>query len=182
MKGLTLTLPYPYLIAAAATRPDLGKCWETRNWAPVEWRGELAIHAAQSLNPVGGKKGLLELASAAPFAAALAVLGLEPRDLLDDARRGVIVAVTQFRGAGRAYRDGGPVVEWDPWTKDRSRVAEPELSFGDYTPVRRIWRLDEIRALRAPVPCAGARGLWEVPAEVQAQIRAQLVETLRGAE
>lgn len=77
MKGLSLTLPYPYLIAAAATRPDLGKCWETRDWAPATWRGELAIHAARNLAPVGGRAGLLALCAQPSFAAALAVLGLD---------------------------------------------------------------------------------------------------------
>jgi hypothetical protein len=174
MKGLTLTLPYPYLIAVAATRPDLGKCWETRDWAPPTWRGELAIHAAENLRPVGGKDGLLDLCATSPFCEALAVLGLTGHDLLDPSRRGVIVAVAQFHGAGWAFWERGPVVKWDAAGKDVSRVEEPELSFGDYTPVRRIWRLDAICALPVPVRCAGARSLWEVPAVVEAEIREQL--------
>jgi hypothetical protein len=174
MKGLTLTLPYPYLIAAAATRPDLGKCWETRDWAPPTWRGELAIHAGKNLGPVGGIDGLYDLVTRRPFTDALEVLGLTPEDMLDPSRRGVIVAVAQFRGAGWAIWKDGPAVKWDAAGEDISRVAEPELSFGDYTPVRRIWRLDEIRALATPVRCAGARSLWEVPADVEAAIREQL--------
>jgi hypothetical protein len=175
MKGLTLTLPYPYLIAVAATRPDLGKCWETRDWAPPSWRGEVAIHVAENLKPVGGPAGLVDLCATSPFREALAVLGFTGRDLLDKRRRGVIVAVAQFSGAGWAiWKDGGLAVKWDADGKDVSRVREPELSFGDYSPVRRVWRFDAIRALPVPVRCAGARSLWEVPAVVEAEIRGQL--------
>lgn len=165
MKGLSLTLPYPYLIAAAATRPDLGKCWETRDWAPVTWRGELAIHAARNLAPVGGRDGLLALCAEPPFDAALAVLGLDGPALLAPTYRGCIVAVATFRGAGTAA--GG----WVNWSdQDGMPVPEPELRFGDYRPGRRVWRLDAIQALPAPVPCRGGMGLWDVPADVQAHI------------
>lgn len=175
MRGLTLTLPYPYLIAAAAAHPDLGKLWETRGWAPhpPSWRGELAIHAGKNLGPVGGVDGLYDLAITEPFTTALAALDLTPLDILDPARRGVIVAVADFGGAGVAERDlFGAWVRWPGGA--RSEVREPELSFGDYAPGRRVWRLDAIVALRSPVGCSGARGLWNVPPPVEAQVRAQL--------
>lgn len=194
MKGLTLTLPYPYLIAAAATRPDLGKSWETRDWAPPSWRGELAIHAAENLKPVGGRGGLIDLCTEPAFFRALQPFMMTirrdskgeewPEFSADTLRRGVIVAVAQFRGAGVAERDmlampapgfDGAWVRWPDGS--RSEVVEPELSFGDYSPGRRIWRLDEIRTLAEPVRCRGAMGLWDVPADVEAEIKGQLNDT-----
>jgi hypothetical protein len=38
---------------------------------------------------------------------------------------------------------------------------EPELSFGDYTPGRYAWILENVQALPGPIPCKGALGLWE---------------------
>ncbi|GIK37899.1 MAG: hypothetical protein BroJett011_17320 [Chloroflexota bacterium] len=43
---------------------------------------------------------------------------------------------------------------------------EPERSFGDYTPGRWAWRLEQIRPLAAPVPATGAWGLWPAPADL----------------
>jgi hypothetical protein len=172
MKGLTLTLPWPYLIAAAAARPELGKSWETRDWAPPTWRGEIAIHAAENLKPVGGPAGLVDLCDSSPFRQALASLGLTGRDLLDKARRGVIVAVVRLADVGQVTSDD----HWVLWRGEYryDEVLEPELSFGDYSRGRRVWRLAEIRAIAEPVRCRGVMGLWEVPAVVEAAIRAQL--------
>ncbi len=39
--------------------------------------------------------------------------------------------------------------------------AEPERSFGDYTPGRFAWLLDHVRRLPEPVATKGALGLWE---------------------
>ncbi len=40
---------------------------------------------------------------------------------------------------------------------------EPELSFGDYTPGRYVWRLENVRLLPTPIPYKGSLGLWTVP-------------------
>jgi len=36
------------------------------------------------------------------------------------------------------------------------------------------WVFDQRRALPAPVPCKGAQGLWNLPADVEAAVREQL--------
>lgn len=41
------------------------------------------------------------------------------------------------------------------------------------------WRLDNVVRLPAPVPCKGAQGLWQLPADVLARVRAG-VEQLRA--
>lgn len=53
-------------------------------------------------------------------------------------------------------------------------LTDQERAFGDYTPGRYGWILNRIRALRQPIPCRGALGLWDVPADVEAQIATQL--------
>ena len=39
---------------------------------------------------------------------------------------------------------------------------DPELSFGDYTPGRYAWILDNVKILDAPIEAKGRLGLWEV--------------------
>jgi hypothetical protein len=49
-----------------------------------------------------------------------------------------------------------------------------QLPYGDFAPGRWAWILEDIRPLPEPVPCRGAQGLWNVPADVEAAVRAQL--------
>ena len=41
------------------------------------------------------------------------------------------------------------------------------------------WRLDEVRAIE-PVPCKGAQGLWTLPPEVLATVRARWSAARKG--
>jgi hypothetical protein len=36
------------------------------------------------------------------------------------------------------------------------------------------WVLDDVIALDEPVPCPGAQGLWQLPIDVEARVRAQI--------
>jgi hypothetical protein len=189
MLALTLTAPWGSLVAVAAQRPELGKLWETRSWAPRGLRLpiQMAIHQGSNLKPVEGLVGLQALCADEPFRSAiLPIIYEEQIDAEDqpyptwDLRRlplGFIVAVVTLAEVGTACwgYDGPRQVPAVRWPGGRiENVPEPELSFGDYTPGRRIWRLAEIRALPAPVRCRGYQSLWRVPAEVAAQIEAQL--------
>ena len=43
------------------------------------------------------------------------------------------------------------------------------------------WIFDERRALKTPVPCRGAQGLWQLPGDVEAAVRKQLfAESIAG--
>src|ERR1051325_5993743 len=64
MKALTLTQPWATLIAIGAKRI------ETRSWS-TDYHGQIAIHAAKGLGPVGGKRGLADQCTMAAFADAL---------------------------------------------------------------------------------------------------------------
>jgi hypothetical protein len=189
MYGLTLTAPWGTLIAVAATHPTLGKHWETRSWAPRNLRGPLrfAVHQGKNLGPVGGKLGLQGICADEPFRAALdSALYEERRDAQDNAYPtwdvarlplGRIVAVATLADVGRACwgYDGlrqVPAVRWPDGKIEN--VPQPELSFGDYTPGRRIWRLTEIVALPEPVEARGKQGLWMLGGRATAAVQAQL--------
>ena len=49
-----------------------------------------------------------------------------------------------------------------------------DLAFGDYSPSRYAFKLEQIRALPEPIPFRGSQGLWNVPEDVQASIWGQL--------
>lgn len=156
MKGLTLTQPWATLVAIGAKRI------ETRSWQ-TSYRGPLAIHAGAGLGPVGGERGLMELCRAEPFRSTLLGAGILGTPELP---RGAIVAVVNLDSIWRLMAGG--IEGFSP------QPPANELAFGNYAPGRFGWLLGAIKPLPEPVPCRGAQGLWNVPAEVQAQIRAQL--------
>ncbi len=49
-----------------------------------------------------------------------------------------------------------------------------ERMLGDFAPGRFGWLLENVRMLPEPIPCNGARSLWDVPADVLAQVQAEL--------
>lgn len=161
MKALSLTQPWATLVAIGAKRI------ETRSWS-TPWRGLIAIHAAKGLSSVGGHDGLIDLCLNEPFRSALVRGGAGLITPGGDLPLGAIVAVAKLadvRSTGPV--DGRPV----SWICD---LSEQELAFGDYFPRRFGWFLEDIQALPEPIPCRGALGLWGVPADVLAQIDAQI--------
>ena len=72
------------------------------------------------------------------------------RALLDLMAPGHVVAVVRITGCDLDQRT--------PWD----------------VPGQYHWRLDNVRALTEPVPCRGAQGLWRLPGEVDAAVRAQI--------
>jgi activating signal cointegrator 1 len=165
MKGLTLTQPWAMMVALGA------KHIETRSWG-VTYRGPLAIHAAKGLDRIGGVGGLLEFCRREPFRTVLLRhFGKDgPVTLAKALPFGAIVAVANLHRVGEIGRraDGAVIV------RGRALPVEgDELAFGDYTPGRRGWVLTNVGALKVPVPCKGARGLWDVPPDVMALLAAQ---------
>jgi hypothetical protein len=189
MYAATLTAPWGSLIAVAAQRPELGKHWETRSWAPRGLRGPLrfAVHQGKNLGPVGGRAGLQAVCADAPFWAAIEPIIYQeqidpqgnPYPTWDVARLplGRIVAVVTLAEVGRAcwgYEGHQPVpaVHWPDGKIEN--VPQPELSFGDYTPGRRIWRLVDIVALPEPVEAVGRQGLWMLGGRAAAAVAEQI--------
>lgn len=74
--------------------------------------------------------------------------------------RGVIIAVATLY---RCYL-----------TQNVEGISDFEREWGDWTPGRWAWALQDVRKLTKPVPANGALGLWDVPSDVEAAVRASL--------
>lgn len=175
MRGLTLTAPYGTLIALAEHRPELGKLHETRG-RPFHYRGWLAIHQGKNLTPVGGANGLADICNQKLFQSALeAWYGREIDDeWVKVLPLGKIVAVANYTTCYIVGR-GGKVM-YDTTNGDVTAPVPTgnDFAFGDYAPGRYALKLEQIRALPAPIPFRGSQGLWIVPDEVEAAIWSQL--------
>jgi hypothetical protein len=147
MRVLTLTQPYASLVATRA------KGLETRSWG-TRYRGPLAIHAAKSVSPLGGRSAFLELCEREPFRSAIAAAEYTSPDELPF---GAIVAVCTL---GECY-EIRPKGLWAHETLI-SLPDEPERSFGNYSPGRYAFRLDDVHTLPRPLPYKGGQGLRSI--------------------
>lgn len=169
---LTLTQPWASLVALGAKRI------ETRSWF-TNYRGRIAIHAAKTLNglvrgPVAEQEAAFwQLCKTRPFAEALAPLlrpatAIETQGTLLDGLtaytlsmpRGAIVAVAELVAClPTATTQFAP-----PWAS----TWEPH--FGDYSPGRYAWVLQDVRPLAEPYEIRGERGLQTLDPRVAEDI------------
>ncbi|MBC9783509.1 ASCH domain-containing protein [Heliobacterium chlorum] len=141
MKALSLLQPWASLIAIGA------KKIETRSWA-TKYRGPLAIHAS-------AKFGKHEKATCGlpGFKQTLIVHRLMRESKTQyglyfyEMPLGSIIAICNLV-------DVIPV-------EDISGLTTKERAFGDYSPGRYAWVLEDVRPLDKPVPAKGKLGLWE---------------------
>jgi hypothetical protein len=182
VKALSLTQPFATLVATGE------KKIETRSWS-TSYRGPIAIHAAKGLSSIGGMGGLIDLCTTEPFRSVLTESGRgqgESKDLplhviVATLPRGAVVATARLvdclpisdkpiKGQHCIAPDGkDPLIRvWHPteWGGVKGHYSdittEHDLSFGDYTPGRFGWVLDDIEPLREPVPARGSLGLWTI--------------------
>lgn len=150
MKALSLTQPWASLVAVGAKR------YETRSWSTGH-RGAIAIAASKSF-PLDCRA----LFAGRPFRDVLDEAGLT----LDDLVRccGHVVAVADVVGCIRTDGHAAQLVGLPV-------PAEHERAFGDYSPGRFAWALDNVRQLDSPVACKGMLGLWEMPSAVYEAVR-----------
>lgn len=143
MKAITLYQPWATLVAVGA------KKIETRSWY-TKYRGQLAIHAAKSY-----PKKLKALENWEPFKSALYPDNIYTYPCFSC---GCIVAIcnlvdcmliTSSHMVSMRMSIGIPL------------PSEPEFSFGDYTPGRYAWILEDIKRLPKPIPARGRQGIWE---------------------
>ena len=171
MKALTLHQPWASLIAVGA------KKIETRPWS-TKYRGPLAIHAGKhrprswwsNIHHNDDYRYAPEVIRAATLLDdTMEVDGAywtaeESSNGEDWYHRwrgplGAVVATAQLVDvvrvtegtdcAGRPWLDGGPF-----------SVDLDQLPFGDFTPGRYAWLLENIEPLAVPVPAKGKQGLW----------------------
>jgi hypothetical protein len=154
MKALSLWQPWATLVAVGA------KKFETRSWG-TPYRGALAIHATKHTWQQAA------LADSDPYRAALVAAGYHTEEHYD-LPHGAIIAVCNLTAVLQvpAMAHIQTMVELPP--------HEPERSFGDYTPGRYAWKLENVRRLEFPVVWRGAQGLWHVPSDLVALINLAL--------
>ena len=153
MKAITLTQPHATLMAIGA------KIFETRSWQ-TSHRGETAIHAAQGLGPVGGRKGLAALCNTEPFRSVLLErfwwpMGSTADFLYDPAAYlplGCILATVRFYDIVPTFELGGTGPEI---------LSDQERAFGDYSAGRYAWLSSNLHAFSKPIKAKGALSLWE---------------------
>lgn len=161
MKILTLTQPWASLVAIGAKRI------ETRSWG-TGYRGDIAIHAAKGLGPVGGTMGLLELCASPPFAEVLARHHLDPGQL----PRGAVVAVVRLARCAQMTPRTSETIE---------RERPVEHAFGHYEAGRWLWHLGDLRPLLRPFPLRGQLGLRDIGGHQVEQIERLALEQTAAA-
>jgi len=144
MRALTIKQPWAWAIAHGSKRI------ENRSW-PTAYRGEIAIHA-------GARSGWDHVAEDSPL------LRQEWRRLGHLAAHlernsewidfGAVIAVARIADCHDGALEQGECSDWaNRW---------------DFH-----WVLAQVRPLTDPVPCRGALGLWRLPGDVEAAVRAQ---------
>jgi hypothetical protein len=135
MKALTLTQPWASLVAIGA------KQVETRSWS-TRYRGLLAIHAAKMFT-----EDDFDLIKMPPFCNAMeSILDLTNERKVYGLPLGCVIAICEL-------------VEITPIGKV-FYISDQERAFGNYTPGRWAWILDDAVMLPKPLPARGMQGLW----------------------
>lgn len=140
MKALSLTQPWATLVAIGAKRI------ETRSWSTT-YRGPIAIHAAKGFPGVAKRfceVGIVRRALGFSSDA-------DVREILKTLPLGCMIATANLV---RCVPSDSIRAHVNPFTIQ-------EECFGDYSPRRFGFLLDNIIKLPEPVPARGALGLWE---------------------
>lgn len=157
MKALSLWQPWASLVAIGAKGID------TRGWA-TRYRGPLAIHAAARKCdtkdiPAPTVHAMIQILRPVTEKLARTAMYL-PLELLP---RGCVIATCTLAECCRIGEDGLYRLDPDkiePPTWFAPLPGEPEISFGDYTPGRFAWILEDVRPLPEPIPAKGHQSLW----------------------
>jgi len=180
MKALTLHQPWASLIALGA------KTIETRSWSTT-YRGPLAIHAGRRCatgnvgafnvekdNPRGAEPAYLLRSDALgwpyrlPLGAVVAVCTLvDVVPISPEAASPVTAKVREFPHEGELPHQQGGL--WligirEPWGgvgRGTPLRVEDQRAYGDYTPGRYAWLLDNVHVVLPPVAAVGHQRLWE---------------------
>jgi hypothetical protein len=153
MRALTIRQPWAWAIAYG------GKNVENRSWRAPHWCKSIAIHA-------GARSGWDTDGETSPLIrrewdAATGHIVLDRKT--EFMPFSAIIAVARITGCHPdiqcASRPNGPFCS--PWAR----------------PDQWHWTLANVQPLPDPVPCTGRLNLWRLPAEVEAAVRRQLVDT-----
>jgi hypothetical protein len=139
MKAISLWQPWASAIALGL------KQYETRGWK-TSYRGPLAIHAAKR-----SVDGMITSAMIQD----LLERGVVKWRGLPALPLGCIVATCRLVDfIPTSFANRGPLI-----------ITEQERRWGDWSPCRWAWRLEDVRPLVEPFACRGKQGLWTVEFE-----------------
>jgi hypothetical protein len=169
MKALTLAQPW----AAAFPEKDI----ENRSWCPPkDFLGEVfALHGGAYVKLQSKSKRTLELLGDWEFIRNRYSYPLGPQPVQVEG----IFAVTQLVGFWQNQPDG------DYQGAKHSSISEKEFqnffqsSWGFSRVGNCRWFLAETIVLQTPIPCKGALGLWDIPADELEQLNTQLANLQR---
>ena len=144
MKCLSLWQPGASLIVIGSKR------FETRHWS-TRYRGPLLIHAAKKWN-----MDLALTCTEQHFRTSLATGGMkEPKDV----PRGCILGVADLVECWECH------AAWLRSSKGANTsgmISEQEAAFGNFSPGRFAWQLENISRFPTPIPYIGHQGLFNV--------------------
>jgi hypothetical protein len=175
MKALSLTQPWASAIA------DGVKLWETRSWS-TKHRGPLAICSTKAAPeqpliygrgkpmPRGFVLAVVDLVDVLPIRG-WGVAGEESVVYHGDGRLDHFVPSDRWLERHEAPDDEAAVALITDVSDQWAAVAlitdvSDQYPWGDWTPGRYAWRLENIRPLPEPVPVTGRQGLFALPADV----------------
>jgi hypothetical protein len=149
LPALTLHAPWAYAVA------HLGKTIENRGWVvPSRLMGQrLAIHAGAR-------------SDASTWEAVERAYGLRSASVFRDTEpRGAVVAVATVAGMVDARLEHDVRLEG---------IGSVDHCFSPWWIGPVGWILSDVITLPSPVPCKGRLGVWTLPAEIDAAVRAQM--------
>lgn len=155
IKALTLYQPWATLIAIGA------KQFETRSWK-TDFRGSIAIHAGadkKSLKDIAATWEFFQKTTMLPPRGTFLRAFMEAMGLIE---RWPDVPVSWLYEAIplRSVVAIAELVDIQPTETVSPAITSMEQAFGDYTPGRYAWKLDNVIALPQPVPARGGFNLW----------------------
>ena len=134
MKAITILQPWAWLLASGKKR-----C-ETRSWK-TNYRGELLIHA--------GKKNMTDTMRQTIF---------ESRHM----EQAGVFDTEMVTGAviGKASLVNCVLID-EPIVELIKEQHLDEYAFGDFTPGRYAWVMEDAKLFDKPIPARGRQGLWD---------------------
>ena len=139
MKAITLHQPWASLIIMGA------KKFETKNWKTY-FRGPLLIHASPKLPSPAASQKLMANPYINKFIKDINILPF-----------GAVIGKCELVGIYPTEDISNPA------TIMNIMLTDQEKAFGDFSPGRYVWGLDEIVQFKNPLPHKGTMWLWEFP-------------------
>lgn len=171
MKAITLTQPWATCSVVCLPDADPPKRHETRSWPPPKelLPLELAVHAGKSCPP-DVREGLIDQGLLVePYATIVSLLEYTTRDPWRKSR-GQQTRVRELPIAAVV----GVVTITKVYKTTGIRPESFDGQLGDFSVGRFAWQMENAIALQRPVHCRGFQGIWELPVDVEQQVREQL--------